>query len=324
MSGNKESQKKEVILVTAHVPDESRQSILRELVCSIDKDLFDIVISANTPVPRDILQNARYVIYDNSNELIYDFEKKIGFWYSYEDFYVQSTELKDFNHIVAAQRLVTNGLSWCKAAGYEKLHFLEYDSKIENYDIFNENSKILDTVSLVYYLHHQLGLYSSYSVNLKTLPDYWFDVDQKKMYEFLESKEEKIIEVYGYFVFLETSSKYQRDLEKDYRRSVKSNLFNSDGLGSWSTVLVKEEEMFWWAYNIQTQGHLNTKIVVNESVTLEKSLAPDCWYLHMIGKIQDVKNIKVFVEEKMKKEYDFTKIDVLKFGKFNNIYFREN
>jgi hypothetical protein len=89
-------------------------------------------------------------------------------------------------------------------------------------------------------------------------------------------------------------------------------------------VLVKEEEMFWWAYNTQKQGYLNTKIVVNESVTLETSLAPDCWYIHMIGKIQDVKNVKVFVEEKMKKEYDFTKIDVLKFGQFNNIYFREN
>jgi hypothetical protein len=318
------SNKKEVILVTAHVPDERRQKILRDLVSSIDKDLYDVVISANTQVPEDILRNSRYVVFDSTNELVYDFDKKIRFWYGNETFAITSTEVKEFNHIVAAQRLVTNGLSWCKAAGYEKVHFLEYDSEIENYDVFNENSKILDNFSLVYYLHQDLGLYSSYSANLKSLPDFWFDADQEKLYDFMKSDKEKIIEVYGYHCLLDSVNGHQRDLEKDYRRSVKSNLFNTDLDGYWSTVLVKDEDVFWWVNNLYPQDSIRSSIIVNDSASFETTLGVDGWNLQKIGKTQDVKNVKIFVEENLKREYDFTKLDIIKFGHLNNIRFYEN
>ena len=51
---------KDLILITAYCPDDNRESILRNLVLSLEKykDKFEVMIVSHTPIPLDIQKKA--------------------------------------------------------------------------------------------------------------------------------------------------------------------------------------------------------------------------------------------------------------------------
>ena len=305
---------KDVVLVTSHTPDSERKAYLRSLLKSINRQKFDIVVSTNTPVSEDVWEMCDFVVYDKSNHLIHDFDKKIMLWWGNGEIGVRSSEIKSFNHIVAAQTLILNGLNWCKYKGYQKLHFLEYDSLVLDDSVFEENSEILEHSSIVWYDHPSgHGLFSSYSLNLEKLPLHWFNSDL--LQGFLDSESEKIIESYGALLLGSTEDALQREF-LTYDRRIKTNLFNTDSIEDWAVILGKDHDVYAFVMN-NTKDWLETLFILNNEKVTKVEVQRGHWNLIKIGATHNVQNAKIIVGDKVKRDYDFSKIDKIKFFEKN-------
>ena len=307
---------RDVILITAHVPDRKRRDLLRNLLYSIDRQTFDVVISVNSSLPEEFFDLCDHLVFDKSNKLIQDYDKKIVLWWGNEDFHVNSSEIKSFNHIVAAQTLITNGFNWCKNKSYRKLHFLEYDSIIEDDTVFKENSSLLEDHSMIWYSHpNGHGLFSSYSVNLDKLPQFWFDADQLRLEKFLSLEEDKILEAYGMNLVNATEEVFERDFEQ-YNRRVKTNLFNTDGSEDWVVVLGSEDTFYCFVMNNSLEN-LEVLVIFNNEKNFRIDVRKGTWHIQEIAKISEADNIKILVNGNLRREYDFSKIDRHDFVKKN-------
>jgi len=60
----------EVMLVTAHTPDEHRMGMLRDLVNQLKSNNKKIVISSHSKIDEDIIDMVDYFVYDSNNQLL--------------------------------------------------------------------------------------------------------------------------------------------------------------------------------------------------------------------------------------------------------------
>lgn len=314
--------KNDVILITSHTPCENRRELLKKLILSIDRKKFDIIISSNTPIPWDFHTLCDFLIYDSSNPLIFDFDKKIEFFMDTDSFYLHSSEVKSFNHIIAAQSLITNGLNWAKNRGYTKLHFLEYDSDILDDSIFIENSIILDKASIVWYEHPAgHGLFSSYSVNIKKLPGFWFDLSLKDLHKFMDTDADKIIEKFGMCMIRSTYGENKRDFN-DYSSRVRSNLFNTDDTENWGIIVADREGNFYSFVLNNTKDLLEIIYILNDKDIINIDLERGAWNLRLIGRADEIKKATIISDGKIKSAYDFRIVNKEKFIEKNFIRFK--
>ena len=305
---------KDVILITAHTPDRKRKDLLLDLVLSINRDVFDIVVSCNSKIHEDVYDYCDYVLYDKENRLARDYDKKMMLWWANNNFIVNTTEIKNFNHIVAAASLITNGLSLCKSLGYTKVHFLEYDSKILDDSAFTENSNLLDDYSIVFYNHpHGYGLFSSYSVNLNKIPDFWLDTKLERLHDYLKKPNDKILEEYGKHLVVQTPDAYVARWE-EYDRRVKTNLFNTDDIEDWVVAVEREGNFVGFSTNIKKgTDALRVLYIINDEHIISAQVHYNVWFTQNLGTVEDVHNIKILVNGVLRNEYDFTKIEKKKY-----------
>ncbi len=151
LSYENKNNKKDLILITAYTSDDIRQKYLEELLLSIDKEKFDILISSHSSISEKAFDLCDYFLYSKENIILYDYKYKISCFFSNKNFTIYTTEYIMFNHIIAAGTLILNGICLARDKGYEKVHFLEYDSLIINDIEFIDNSKLLNNYSMGYY-----------------------------------------------------------------------------------------------------------------------------------------------------------------------------
>lgn len=143
---------KDLILITAYCPDDYRENILRDLVSSLQSSPFDVMIVSHTPIPLDIQKKVNFVWYDEKNEILTDWDLINQPWFNPgNDRRIQSGLLSKKNTHLAIWRMQILGNSIAKHLGYNKVHKIEYDCIINNFDEFLENSKLLDINSCVSY-----------------------------------------------------------------------------------------------------------------------------------------------------------------------------
>ena len=63
---------KDLILLTAYTPDLERKNILLNVLKSIDKNKFDIMVSSHSSISEEALEYCNYFIYDKKNTLLFD------------------------------------------------------------------------------------------------------------------------------------------------------------------------------------------------------------------------------------------------------------
>ena len=65
---------KDLIMITAYCPDDTRENILRNLVTSLEKhkNIFDVMIVSHTPIPLDIQKKVDVSLFDKKNEILTD------------------------------------------------------------------------------------------------------------------------------------------------------------------------------------------------------------------------------------------------------------
>jgi hypothetical protein len=134
---------KEIYLISAYTPTHKKQESLRSLVHSINEQNKSVMVISHSPIPKDIEEMCKYTIYDSENKLVYDTDAQ--FWSNTKigNKKFEFINLKSAITILACWKLSSGGFSYLKALNYDIVHFLEYDSEINDFTHFNEATEII-------------------------------------------------------------------------------------------------------------------------------------------------------------------------------------
>lgn len=134
---------KEIYLITAYTPTFKKQQVLRSLVNSISKQGKDIMVVSHSPIPKDVEDMCKYTIFDSENKL--NFDPKAQYWTSIKTIgnIFKFINLNASNTVLACWTLQSGGFSYLKALGYGIVHYLEYDSEINDFNHFEETKELI-------------------------------------------------------------------------------------------------------------------------------------------------------------------------------------
>ena len=147
--------KKESVVILSHADTEEKIRILNRSVISLKNQGYFVILSSHIQVPSVILNAVDYFICETDNPVVTADEysslsNTIPVHYLiYPDFELSYTF--DFNHGYAALRLIQNGASVSMHNGFNKTHFVNYDYIIEDVNLLDLHSELLNESSIVTY-----------------------------------------------------------------------------------------------------------------------------------------------------------------------------
>ena len=121
---------KELILITSYTPDNKREGLLRDLIKNIKGSEYNIMVVSHTPIPKDIMDEVDYFIFDKNNLLLCEVDDKVMMQFANENFIIYSTETKGYNHSLSFIKLY-NPYKLCSILYYiiKKFKNINFKSK---------------------------------------------------------------------------------------------------------------------------------------------------------------------------------------------------
>jgi hypothetical protein len=296
---------KDLILLTAYTPDLERKNILLNALKSIDKNKFDIMVSSHSSISEEALKYCDYFIYDKNNTLLFDPKYKLSFWFSCDAFKLYTTEYKDYNHIIAAGSLTINGLSSAKNFGYNKVHWFDYDTIFSDDSELIENSNLLNTHSTIWYKHPDLTAFSGMSFNLNEIDQDWFNTSDSIFYSFLDTSTVNTLEEFNYLLTIKKDNHYEKNIS-DLNKKINIALYSADD-SDWAVIVYDSINETFMFFNYNKTGNVNevSVIVNNSQIKTFFTQQKEFYYAESIGKAKDIQYIKIIMNNKVIKDYDF-------------------
>ena len=147
--------KKESVVVLSHADTEEKISILNRSIISLKNQGYFVILSSHIQVPSSILNMIDYFICETDNPIVNHEEYSslsntvpIHFL-KFQDFNLSYSF--DYNHGYAALRLIQNGASVSMHNGFKKTHFVNYDYIIDDDNLLDLHSELLNESSIVTY-----------------------------------------------------------------------------------------------------------------------------------------------------------------------------
>ena len=330
--GKNKNMKKDLILITAFCNNDRKTSTLRNLVNSIkESEKFDILISSHSPLPSDIVALTDYFFYDSKNILLTDFDLRSAAWFNPLDGNGVITSIFVGAHSthLAVWRLVIFGNKIAKSIGYNKVHHIEYDTKIDNVDELIENSKLLDSNDAVIYTidddYHHKGLFlgSFCSYRLDTLAPMIIEYDEESILNMIRSTNIKTAETFLKKLLITDKKFFEKKITNFKKNGMQFGLSkNKPEYPAWcipyyDTASNKLNFIVWNAEGFQ---NLNVKLVYNNlSIYNFTNVNPNEWRTAELGNYDESEELIVLVNNKVRNIYDFTKIkDTFKIHSYRN------
>ena len=300
---------KDLILLTAYTPDLERKNILLNALKSIDKNKFDIMVSSHSSIPEEALEYCDYFIYDKNNTLLFDPKYKLSFWFSCDVFKLYTTDYKDYNHMIAAGSLTINGLSSAKNFGYNKVHWFDYDTVFLDDSELIENSTLLDSHSIIWYRHSNLGTFSGMSFNLNKIDQDWFDTSNNAFYSFLNNSESNTLELFNYSLITRRNDTFEKTLLY-LQEKINVSRYSSDE-PDWVIVVYDDVNKEFILFNYNRTGNDNNIYAIVDNSYIENMFnnQKETHMIKSLGKIEDIQTIKLILNDKVIKNYDFNIIN---------------
>ena len=316
---------KDLIIINSYTPDYEREELLRSFVKQIDKTDFDLMVVSHSRLPDDLYEIVDFFIFDQENELKYDLYSKMEIFWKNSNLGIKTTEAKPFNHSIAAYKLFFVGINNAKNLGYKKAHVIEYDTSLKDMSFFEDNSKLLEDHSIVYYanpVNSTPALVSfPMSYNIDELHKGWFTFQKEEIlkgpFKTLEDWELKMV--------TEQSNTYAKSSDDLYSENITINLYCAFGEDIWICPVVDEENnLNLFINNIKNKDTLDVKVVINETIMKKINTKPYHWsYLSLIS-YKDINTLLIIKDQKEIIKYNFTQINKEDYKKMNIIYKRNN
>ena len=331
---------KEICLVAAYTPDIERQDVLRELVRDLKRANKKILLVTHSQTPQDIIESVDYHFYDSENEFLTDNKYKV--WYASQindnTTIVSQDVIKYSAAILPCTRNLWFGLTIAKSLGYDCAHYIEYDSKILNIDIINQNTELLKEYDGVYYTDdarwqvrlpeheeggtHLYGAYSVYNLNSYSYEELTWDRD-KILSEYEKPKNAQLVERVTENFLIKGKKFMVKDKNDLVGNGLKPNLLNKGSNGkSLDTKIFFVEDSKLKLYSLNNLGGVdNVEVVVNHNNLIRFTVENPGYYMIVtLGNVADIKHVKVYSNNKFIREYDLsTEESVENLKKYNHL-----
>lgn len=309
---------KDLICITAHCPTEEKRKILSNLVRSLQptRDQFDLLVVSHTPITFDVQENVDWVIFDKDNELLTDWKYQNQPWFSPHDGkHIQSIFFGVGNTYLTLHKQLITGYGHARTFGYEKVHFIEYDAYFEDHTEFYDNSRILDEYDAVLYtkkdqlfeINLQFGIGNFHSVKISTLSERAFRYNREEILKELEESSEKTTEKRTQVLYSENGNKI---FFKDHNViSQNGNILRiidfhkGDFEMQWAVPFYdhKTDNIDFIVWNDASEKPCNIIVIVNNNKILKfENLKKFEWSINTLGKPQEISNIKILINDKLK------------------------
>lgn len=308
---------KDLIIINSYTPDFEREGLLRNFVNEIDTTNYDVMVVSHSRLPDDLYKKVDYFIFDRENEVLTDIEFKHPMWWGCDEFNLETTEARRFNHFIAAYKLFVVGINAARNLGYKKAHIIEYDTSVVNMSHFDENSKLLDEYNVVFYKTDYTPEVISFpmSFNIKGIREEWFELDKEKV----KSIHYKTIEDYELYLLHKEKKTFARDYRSLQNGSITINLYASYGDNTWLCPLVDlNDNLIFFAQN-NSKETMRVDLLVNDHYRISIDLVPELWYTRLLGGYKEVTKLLVIKSEEEVIKYDFNTIDKELFKQKNYI-----
>lgn len=308
---------KDLIFITAYCPDEKRETILRNLVNSLNNftDKFDIMVISHTPIPFDIQKKVDICIFDKKNEILTDWDLLNQPWFNPNDERrIQSSFLSKKNTHLAIWRMFILGFSLAKNAGYKKIHAIEYDSEISNTDEFLENSNLLQKYDYVAYIKKAPTvddiLFGSFlSINLDKIHPFLLNLDEEAIKQMIRKSSSKSPELLLQNLIDESNNVFYKDRaildNKGNRFGTIDGQVQSEfipwGLPFYDPLTNNIDFIIW---NTKNPSGVEYSIILNgkKIIYVDKTLL-NHWRLVSLGSIDEIQTIMVLENNKLKDNF---------------------
>lgn len=309
---------KELILIGAHCPDDERELLLNQCVDALQKcrDVYDILICSHTEIPSYITKKVDYVFYDKNNDLITDLKYLNQPWFSPMDgMTILSTYVGKYSTYLAVYRLLISGLGFAKMFKYPKVHYIEYDTIMNDLSELYDNSKLLDEYDNVVMQKEQrnyeanlawpMGNFMSFKV--ESINDLFISYNKEKLLEILLNSNAKTNEnITNDVIRMNGNTVYVKDYDKIIKKDIHFALSNNTSKEDMSYWVVpfyhtKEDKIFVIAWNNKNESPIDVSFIINDKKIINiDNVKKFEWRMSEIGDIKDVSSIMVLVNHKVK------------------------
>lgn len=309
---------KDLILIGAYCPDYEREKLLNDCVDSLQRcrNDYDILISSHTEIPKYISQKVDYTFYDKNNDLITDLKYLNQPWFSPMDgMTILSTYIGKHSTYLAVYRLLIFGLGFAKMFKYKKVHYIEYDTVMNDLSELYDNSKLLDEYDNVVIQKEQ----RDYELNLA-----W------PMGNFMSFKVDKIDEIFTTYdkeklldILFKSDGKTNEKITNDVMKLNGNSIYvkdydvikNKDILFALSDKTYKEENNYWVVpfyhtkedmvyaivWNNKDEDPIDVNFIINNDKIISfKNIKRYQWNISPIGDISEINSILVLVNNQVK------------------------
>jgi autotransporter strand-loop-strand O-heptosyltransferase len=147
--------KEEAAVIMSHADTPEKLNLLKTCIKTLKSQGYTVIVSSHIDVPEQIGTSADVVIVDRDNPVVYseEFEKLSStvpvHWINYKDFGISYSF--DFNHGLAAMRLIKNGLRIAQEKRLQITHCVNYDYIISDSALLPLHTQELNNFSVVSY-----------------------------------------------------------------------------------------------------------------------------------------------------------------------------
>lgn len=320
---------KDLILITAYCPTFEKIKVLHNLLKDLEnfRDKYDVMLCSHTKVDRLLQEYCDYYFYSKDNDVLTDIQYLQNGWVAPWGKKIWSTYISGVNTAPAIFSMLIPGISIAKSIGYEKIHYMEYDTKIDSIFEINENSKDLDEYDYIIYRnengHKMIGSFYSFRVDgiIEEYKNY-----SKEFWENTFSSKYPRIPENTVFELIENQRKYKI---KNF------DLLLDNGISTSFITGVSENWCFPFFdhsdYNIKlfvenkNENPFDIKVIVNgNKIVLFNQILNGMWSIETLDNIEDIQNILVLKNNEIILKYDFMETELTK-DKFLRLnYFNPN
>jgi len=316
---------KDLITVFAYCPDNHRKKILHDLLVKIQplKNTFDIMVVSHSPISDLSHDMIDFLHYDSCNKLLTDFDIRKKHWYSNHIFDVNTTLVYPPSTHLAIYSLLYYTFNFAKFKGYKKVHCIEYDINLHDINLMYDVNNTLDTIDTVMFQREDTWIYGTYfAFTMNNFPDEYFIYDEEKIIDELRNSEtkmteritDKILTPNGRTILFEPLSKL--DPTNIFQKV--DNHMNDDL--AWCVPLCdrNSDRMHFFVYN-EKGGEYDVNVIVDNKHIHIKTQGIRTWYVRPLGDINEINDILVLVNNKMKKHIILNEENRDMFRKYNFI-----
>jgi hypothetical protein len=302
---------KDLIFITAHCTEKEQIESLDRCVNSLIKSKYHIAIISHTHIPSYIQKKCHYYFYDYLNEISENPDLLSSLDFDFQDKTIlRSKFFHKYFYGFAIYRMFSIASNIAKVFGYKNIHHIEYDCQILDVGLIEKHSKLLEEYDSVCYTTNGefdgrfFGSFKSFKV--ETLPRLFTNYDRDHMENYIVNSDVKILEFFtknllndnGRVCFLNINelSKDKFVFGKDfYNRNLHYTFFYDEKT---ETVNI--------FYRCTKENGENITVIINDNKVLNFKINKDYWVIRTLGKLDEVKNIRIDNGDKIiyKKEFD--------------------